>query len=123
MKATRIISLAGLKLVEILVFVVILGLLAAIASPNFVSAGNPGRAKTHVKNLDQIDDIAVQFVLESNKKAECLINYSNSLAPNGLGLAVGIRGFPAADICSESPVSTLPACSLGDLANLSPFPQ
>jgi prepilin-type N-terminal cleavage/methylation domain-containing protein len=48
MKATRTNFQAGFTLVEMMVVVAIIGLLAAIVSPNFVSARGTGQAKTSI---------------------------------------------------------------------------
>jgi competence protein ComGC len=122
MKATRILSQADFKLVEIMIFAVIIVLLAAIVSPNFVSAGSTVRVKPSVNSPDKTAAIAARFALESNRKAQCLINYPNDLAPYlRLSLAGSIPNFPAGDIYGKGAVSALPTCSLGDLATASPL--
>ena len=123
MKATRILSQTGLKLVDILVIVVIIGLLAVIASPSFMSAPSIVPPKTRINSPGNIDALAAQFILESNEKAEYLINGPSELTPDiRLSLAGSISNFTAGGIYNESVVSAPPACSLGDLATSSSLP-
>ena len=57
----------GFTLVEIMIVVAIIGLLAAIAIPNFVKARNRAQAKACVSNMKQIDGAIDLFALENNK--------------------------------------------------------
>ena len=55
-------------LVEIMIVVAIIGLLAAIAIPNFVKARKTAQGNACINNLRQIDSAIQQFALENNKK-------------------------------------------------------
>ena len=55
MKAKKSVHGAGFTLVEIMIVVAIIGLLAAIAIPNFVNARQQAQANACINNLVKID--------------------------------------------------------------------
>src|SRR6266478_4702290 len=55
---------AGFTLVEIMIVVAIIGLLAAIAIPNFVRARSTSQKNACINNLRQIDGAKQQWALE-----------------------------------------------------------
>jgi prepilin-type N-terminal cleavage/methylation domain-containing protein len=58
---------AGFTLVEIMIVVAIIGLLAAIAIPNFVKARERAQTNACINNLRQIDGAKEQWALEQRK--------------------------------------------------------
>ncbi len=60
---------SGFTLVEIMIVVAIIGLLAAIAIPNFVKARGTSQRSACIANLKQIDGAKATWALESKAAA------------------------------------------------------
>jgi prepilin-type N-terminal cleavage/methylation domain-containing protein len=59
---------AAFTLVEIMIVVAIIGLLAAIAIPNFMNARATSQANACINNMHQIDGAVTEWALENGKK-------------------------------------------------------
>ena len=115
MKATIASKRAGFTLVEIMIVVAIIGLLAAIAIPNFVSARARAQASACINNLKQIDAAASQFAIEQGKRTGSAINFPTDLTPYiKLNSAGSLPACPAGGNYSDNKVGDQPACSLGN---------
>jgi len=67
MKTAKTSRNAGFTLVEIMIVVAIIGLLAAIAIPNFIRARATSQANACINNLRQIDAAVNEWAMETGK--------------------------------------------------------
>jgi prepilin-type N-terminal cleavage/methylation domain-containing protein len=67
MKKTQTARKSGFTLVEIMIVVAIIGLLAAIAIPNFIKARATSQANACINNLRQIDGAINEWALETGQ--------------------------------------------------------
>ena len=104
-------SRKGFTLVEIMIVVLIIGILLAIAVPNFLKARESSRAKACVANLKAIQSAKEQWAMDNKK--------NNTDTPNMtdlVGTAAYIRTTPACPSNGTYTVNSVgadPTCSVG----------
>src|SRR5438445_10853772 len=98
----------GFTLVEIMIVVAIIGLLAAIAIPNFVKARGTAQKNACINNLRQIDGAKEQWALENKKSSGAT---TDNTAVNTY-IKGGAPSCPGGGTYTYANVDSSPTCSL-----------
>jgi general secretion pathway protein G len=95
-------------LVEIMIVVLIIGILMAIAVPNFVQARTSSRQSTCIANLKQIDSAKEQWAMDQHKNAGDLPD-TTDLAPTYIK---SFPSCPSSGVYAINGVGTDPTCTV-----------
>jgi prepilin-type N-terminal cleavage/methylation domain-containing protein len=114
----------GFTLVEIMIVVLIIGILMAIAVPNFIKARENSRRNSCIANLKQIDSAKEQYAMDQKLATGAAITMANLTDPT-LGYMKGALTGPtcaSGGVYTVNVVGTPPTCSLAAAPNLHVLP-
>jgi prepilin-type N-terminal cleavage/methylation domain-containing protein len=105
-------------LVEIMIVVLIIGILVAIAVPNFIRARESARARACVRNLRQIDSAKEQYAMDNRLAQGATMPALSALCGNGTTTYIkgSAPSCPSSGTYTVNNLGTDPTCSVGAAA-------
>jgi prepilin-type N-terminal cleavage/methylation domain-containing protein len=124
MKTNKTSRKAGFTLVEIMIVVAIIGLLAAIAIPNFIKARATSQQNACINNLRQIDGAINEWALETGQSTGGTPSANTVSAYIKVNSNNSVPGCPAGGTYTYGNVGANPqiSCSLSTLPTAHKLP-
>ena len=113
-------SKQGFTLIEIMIVVAIIGLLAAIAIPNFVHARTTAQQNACINNLRQIDGAKQEWALENKAPVTASPTDANIQPYMGRGSNGGLPTCPLDSSATFDTSYTAGTLSVPPVCNISP---
>ena len=110
---------SAFTLVEIMIVVLIIGILLAIAVPNFVRAREASRGKACIANLKQVDAAKEQYAMDNKLNSGSAAVASDPLTVTGSSLVGSANYIKNAVVCPSNgaytvgAIGTNPTCAIG----------
>lgn len=111
----------GFTLVEIMIVVLIIGILMAIAVPNFIRSRESSRRNSCIANLKQIDSAKEQWAMDNRAASGATVTMADVAGTYIKGAATG-PVCPSGGAYTVDVVGTNPSCSRSAAPDLHVLP-